>query len=85
MNRIAFSCIFNTFQNLRFFVLDFQTIDNQQQLKIRNWGYGVYYRVSGKRRKPTLTRDNKIKFDNNEEPNFNNFDTCDNLFTWFRF
>jgi len=47
--------------------------------------YQFYQYVSGKRREPTLTRDNKIKFDNNEEPNFNNFDTCDNLFTWFRF
>jgi|GEM_PF-4056876 len=36
MNRIAFACIFNTFQNLCFFVLDFQTVDNQQQLKIRH-------------------------------------------------
>jgi len=36
MNRIAFACIFNAFQNLRFFALDFQTIDNQQQSKIRN-------------------------------------------------
>jgi len=46
MNRIAFPCIFNTFQNLRFFVLYFQPIDKQPQLKIRHSGYGVYYRVS---------------------------------------
>ena len=34
---------------------------------------------------PTLTKDNKIKFDNNEKNNFNNFDTCDNLSTRFCF
>jgi len=36
MNRIAFSRIFSSNENLRFFKLHLQPIDNQEQLKIRN-------------------------------------------------